>query len=520
MFKKIESILYVEDELLVQEELKDIIKEFSENIYLAKNGKEGLELFKKHKPKLVVSDIEMPKLSGIDMVKQIRKISSKTHIIFTTAFSDTKYFQEAIDLQVDGYLLKPIIVSKLVDKLKKTVENINIENELKQAYIDLVKQKQQAQEANNVKSQFLANISHEIRTPLNAIIGLIDILKEENKGRKTIEHLETVEVAEKSLKNIISDVLDISKIEKGKLEIENSVFDPLKQFLYLQKLYEPLAKEKNIDLKFELQGNLPEAIKSDPFKLNQIISNLLSNAIKFTSNKKSVVFKASFTLIDKKDFLSISVKDQGKGISKDKLEYIFEPFNQEDNSTTRVYGGTGLGLSISRTLVKLLGGELKVKSELNSGSEFYFKIPVKNENLNHQKNNHEKSFSFNGNKILLVEDNITNQAFMKLLFSKLEVDFDIANDGLEAVKMFEKNSYDLILMDQNMPNLSGIDATKKIREIERKTNKKNTPIVALTANAVVGDKQKFLDAGMDEYITKPLDKNKLLEVMKTTLNNY
>ncbi|MEA3499034.1 MAG: response regulator, partial [Campylobacterota bacterium] len=220
------------------------------------------------------------------------------------------------------------------------------------------------------------------------------------------------------------------------------------------------------------------------------------------------------------NLLNVSVKDEGIGIAKDKLSYIFEAFNQEDSSTTREYGGTGLGLSISNELVKLLGGELKVKSEVNIGSEFYFSIPITIGMELKRINKSVDIINFKDKKILLVEDNKANQMFMKVVLKKMSLKFEIANDGVEAVEMFKSdNSYDLVLMDENMPNLDGIGATQQILEYEEQNSLTHTPIIALTANALKGDRERFLDAGMDEYLTKPLDKIKLNEVFRNYLKN-
>jgi CheY-like chemotaxis protein len=215
----------------------------------------------------------------------------------------------------------------------------------------------------------------------------------------------------------------------------------------------------------------------------------------------------------------VSVKDEGKGIAKDKLKHIFEAFNQEDSSTTREFGGTGLGLSISSELVKLLGGELKVRSKINEGSEFYFSIPVTIDKEIKKDIQTNLDIDFSNIKLLLVEDNKSNQMFMNVILKKMKISFDIANDGVEAVEIFKKvhNQYDIILMDENMPNMNGIEATKQILKYEKEHNLKHTPIVALTANALKGDRERFLKAGMNEYLAKPLDKNKLKEILNKFL---
>jgi len=371
-------------------------------------------------------------------------------------------------------------------------------------------------EANKSKSQFLANMSHEIRTPLNAILGFVNILKDSEKDKEKLKYLNTINDSSKTLLGVINDILDLSKIESGKLDIDKIDFNPKKEFEVLLHLFDAQSKQKNISLILNIDSNIPSIINSDPLRIKQIISNLLSNAIKFTKDGKKVLVDINY----KNKLLNISIKDEGIGIAKDKLNHIFEPFNQEDSSTTRRFGGTGLGLSISRELINLLGGELKVKSEIGIGSEFYFSIPISigKESKEQISNSIKESSDFSNIKLLLVEDNKANQMFMKITFKKMNILFDIANDGIEAIDMFKNNTYDIIFMDENMPNMNGIEATKNILEIENRLNLKHTPIVALTANALKGDRERFLEAGMDEYMSKPLDKKELNYILNKLVN--
>ena len=360
------------------------------------------------------------------------------------------------------------------------------------------------------KSEFLANMSHEIRTPLNAVLGFIDLLKEETRGRKSATYVDIIDSSSKSLLKIIEDILDFSKIESGKLDIDKVDFNTKAEFEVITHLFDAKCSQKNISLVLNLDKNLPQTINTDPLRIKQIISNLLSNAIKFTSDGKKIIVNIDY---DNK-YLNISIKDEGIGITEDKQEHIFEAFNQEDSSTTRKYGGTGLGLSISNELVKLLGGELKVISTVDVGSEFYFSIPITMGKEFKIKTIDKEEIDFSNKKILLVEDNKANQMFMKVVFQKIKLEFDIANNGLEAIEIFNLNKYDAILMDENMPIMNGIEATKRILQIEKNENFNHTPIIALTANALKGDRERFLNAGMDEYLTKPVDKTNLIKILE------
>ena len=261
-------------------------------------------------------------------------------------------------------------------------------------------------------------------------------------------------------------------------------------------------------------------INSDPTRIKQIISNFISNAIKFTPEGKKVICNINYN--SKTEKLYIEVIDEGIGIPKEKLKTIFKPFSQADNSTTRKYGGTGLGLTITKNLIDLLRGKIKVESEVGKGSKFIVTIPAKKETLisekennkqENKKENEDKDIKFEG-KILLVEDNKANQLFTKVILKRLVIkEIDIANDGVEAIeKVKNNNNYNLILMDENMPNMNGIKATIEIRKMGIAT-----PIVAVTANALSGDKERFLNAGMSDYISKPINQDRIVEVFKKFL---
>jgi len=260
---------------------------------------------------------------------------------------------------------------------------------------------------------------------------------------------------------------------------------------------------------------LPTRITTDVLRLKQVISNLISNAIKFTPESKNIYLIISYA----QGKLSVCIEDEGIGIAAEAQTHIFDAFTQAETSTTRKFGGTGLGLAISSCLVKMLGGELKVSSCLGKGSRFYFSIPAPAQDLEQasKKTQHPEETinidkSLQGH-ILVVEDNKVNQMLMSAILKKSQLSFDIVGDGLQAISAFKEKHYDLILMDENMPNLNGIGATQQIRLFEQQQGKTATPIIALTANAMTGDRERFLQAGMNEHITKPINKSKLLQCM-------
>ena len=385
-------------------------------------------------------------------------------------------------------------------------ERIEILNKLQEA-------KEKADNASILKSRFLANMSHEIRTPMNGILGFIDILAKDERDEKRKELYGHIKNSGKTLLAIINDILDISKIESGKLLIESKEFESIELFDSVANLYEKLSDTKEIKFVYKKSNLLPSTFIGDNIRIKQVLLNFLSNALKFTQNNGEIIFTVSY----KDGCLKCSVEDNGNGIHKESLEKIFKDFEQEDISTTRKYGGTGLGLSISTKLVSLMKGKIEVESEFGKGSLFSFSIPleaVKSTKVEEKVAVTNKIISSYNGHVLIVEDNKTNQLLLSMLVDDLGITFDIADDGLISLDMIEKREYDIIFMDENMPNMNGIEATQEIKK--RDSKNKDTPVVAVTANALEGDRKRFLEAGMDAYISKPYDE----EDIKAVLQKY
>jgi two-component system, sensor histidine kinase len=359
-------------------------------------------------------------------------------------------------------------------------------------------------------------MSHEIRTPLNAIIGFVDILAEEETDKKKIDYLNIVQSSGNLLLNLINDILDFSKIESNKLDINKEVFQISDLYELMISYYTPSLNQKSLEFKTNLDKDLPIYLKSDFLRIKQILTNLLSNAIKFTPKDGKITFEIKYS--EDRESIEFSVDDTGIGIAPENHKKVFELFSQAETTTTKKFGGTGLGLSISAKLVELLDGEIGIQSQIGEGSRFYFTIPI----VDYDKNMISclKTKEENGDvpkklnlHVLVAEDNKANQKFMSIILKKLGLTFDIVSDGFEAMESFKVSKYDAILMDENMPNMSGIETTKKILEYEKENNLKHTIIVALTANALKGDRERFIEAGMDEYLTKPLNKHKLIDIL-------
>lgn len=374
-----------------------------------------------------------------------------------------------------------------------------------------------AKSAEKMKEQFLATMTHEIRTPLNAILGFVDLLKDGIKDLKYKRYIDTIDKSGKTLLSIINDVLDLAKVENGKMEVELISVNPSTLISDVSELFEISAYSKGINLVTHSDIELPHCIDTDPMRVKQILGNLVSNAIKFTDRGKSIYIYSKVN----REFIDISIEDEGIGVPESKQREIFNAYEQTDKSIARQYGGTGLGLSISYKLAKLLGGDLTLFSRYGSGSRFTLSIPIqkckdesKPKALESIK---DQDIKVQGD-ILIVDDNENSRIYMKILLEKLGLSIDIAKDGLEAIEYFQNRSYDLIFMDENMPNLSGIKTVKIIREQEIETTK-HTPIIALTATVVDSEDNIFLKSKMDGYLLKPIDKYRLNQILKKFLKD-
>jgi signal transduction histidine kinase len=381
--------------------------------------------------------------------------------------------------------------------------------------------------ANAAKSEFLANMSHEIRTPLNGIMGMTNLALDTKLTAEQAEYLETVKLSADALLSVISDILDFSKIEAGKIELEKIAFSLIDCIEGALKTIRFRANEKGLQLTCDIGAEVPSAVRGDPGRLRQVLLNLVGNAIKFTDEGEVGVKVLADVIEEKAVKFHFVVSDSGVGIAPDKADMIFESFNQADASTTRHYGGTGLGLTISRCLVGMMDGRLWVESELGVGSRFHFTARLITEENNVAVTQTPPSPAIliadplvtrcllrdtgdflRGLRILLAEDNRVNQKIAIRLLEKRGHHAVLAANGKEALEALAQGSFDLVLMDVHMPDMDGIEATMAIREKE-KTTGLHQPIIAMTALAMKGDRERCLAAGMDGYLTKPIDLQQL-----------
>ncbi len=523
------TVLYVEDSDAVRESTLDMLEEFFSNVDSAKNGEEGLQKYVKYYYDhnqyydLIITDINMPKMNGIEMSNSILQLNEDQMILVISAHSESDYLIQLIHMGISNFIPKPIeitlfqkVIFRILTSLqnKKTVKEQY--EEIQEINFNLVSAKEEAEQASHQKSQFLANMSHEIRTPLNAITGFISLLQEKETNTEKIKYLNVIQNSSDSLLQIISDILDISKIESGKFEITPVDFNPYDDLVTVAELFQAKATQKGVLLKIKYNHDMPKKLYGDALRIKQILANLLSNAVKFTPENAVVKCIVWY----KNGHLNIRVKDYGIGIPKEKQNHVFKSFSQAESSTVREYGGTGLGLTISAKLTEMLDGTLTLNSQEGQGSAFVLSLPIrrgreKERNPINKPSNH---LPVEGH-ILLVDDTETNRMFIGIVLDNARLTHETANNGLEAVEKFKNGKYDLILMDENMPKLNGTGATKAILEIEKQQKLEHTPIISLTANALKGDKERFLEAGMDDYLSKPVDPVSLINTLKKYLSN-
>ena len=368
----------------------------------------------------------------------------------------------------------------------------------------LIVDKENALNEAAAKSDFLAVMSHEIRTPLNGIIGCLNLLEDsEGLNKEHKEYIQTINYSSDHLLRIINDILDFSKIEAGKMSLEKIVFSVDDLLHSIKTLYIPVAAERGIEFLAPATG-LKYNLLGDPGRIRQIIINLVNNAIKFTS-KGHILLSTSVVETAQAHKLVIEIEDTGVGIKDDYLNLIFDSFTQEDSSVTRKFGGTGLGLSISRRLANMMGGDIQVTSVEGQGTRFTVELIVEISQDNIKSIDTSMVQKLKG-RILLVEDNLVNMMIASKILQNLDLEIETACNGLEAVEMFQRKQYDLILMDMMMPVMDGITATEKISRLSIN----HPPIVAMTANAFDEDKKRCFDAGMVGFITKPIKKESLI----------
>ncbi|MEA3444940.1 MAG: response regulator [Bacteroidota bacterium] len=509
------KILIVDDVKANIIKMKDALTEIDTYIIIGANsGKSGIAKAKAQKFDLILLDIVMPDIDGFEVCSELMAYAPTKNvpIIFLTSKNDADSIIRGFRSGAVDYILKPFSKEELQARVKVHVQ-------LKKTQEELIKAKEMAVVAAKAKSLFLANMSHEIRTPMNGIMGMIDMFYQTKLTDQQKEYLEIIDVSSENLLCIINDILDFSKIEAGQIEFESikfSVFDEVDEVL---KVLSFKAKEKNLSLQYDISNKIPKVLIGDPVRLKQILINLINNALKFTSKGGIQVFVELLEIDNENIKLKFRVVDTGIGISDEGKARLFKSFSQTDASVTRKFGGTGLGLAISKNLAKMMNGEIGVDSEEGKGATFWFTAEFKSSTQKEVIEEAKKSVE-SGNKqealsILVAEDNVINQRVARFNLERFGHTVQIAENGIEAIEKYKETHFDLVFMDIQMPEMDGIEATKEIRRIE---NEKGVdveiPIIAMTANTMKGDRENFLNAGLNDYIGKPFKADQLFNLLE------
>lgn len=524
------KILIVDDKPDNLVALQMILKDFDADIITSTSGNEALEKTIEHDFALALVDVQMPDMDGFEMVKLLRQVEKTRYlpVIFISAiYSEDQYLIQGIEAGAVDFIIKPFQPRILLGKVKVFLDlydqkkrlELEIQERIKtETYLLAVKQslleaKKKAEESDKLKTAFLANMSHEIRTPLTTIVGFAGLLAEDCLSRESKqEYVGYIYKSSESLIAIINDILDVAKIEAGQLKIEKAPFD---LNILMNEVFQTIqtkinVHEKNITLHLHIPEGEPIRLNTDEGRLRQILQNLLSNAFKFTTEGS-----IEFGYIIQDDNLEFFVQDTGIGIPEDKIELIFERFQKLENGHALNSSGTGLGLSIVKRLVEFLGGNISVTSSLNGGSLFSFSIPkdILQEEKEHtlEPERLPEKLNWSSKNLMIVEDEFSTYVLLESLLAATGIKLQWAKNGEEALSTIN-DDIDAVLMDINMPVMSGIEAFQELRKVN-----KNIPVIAQTAYAMDDEREHLAEIGFNGYITKPIVKTELLQVLNSFL---
>ncbi|MBF0288586.1 MAG: response regulator [SAR324 cluster bacterium] len=540
-------ILVVDDEPIVRDITTKWLKRTPHHIDSAIDGEDALEKWQNaigssHPYDLMIVDLNMPRMDGKSLIHHVRQKDQGISLIILTGYGELSDAYDFLEkYQISDFLNKPVEYSRqflfsvenALEKRRLYQQLSDYANSLESAYDSLKERSAElenavlaAQRASQAKSDFLANMSHEIRTPMNSILIMAELLEETTLNLDQQDYVGRLKNSGKSLLKLINNILDLSKIEAGMLETNIVPFNLEGLVTETVQMMAVKAREKNIKLISYIQPEVPLSVIGEPVHLQQVLINLLGNAIKFTQSGH-VRLEISSTETDEKSIRKFSfvIEDTGIGISSEQQKVIFDPFTQGESLTTRKYDGSGLGLAISKKLVEAAGGELRLKSQMGEGSIFFFELPFELRNLNKPNlvdsaSTAEKPIQLETSenalpilRILVAEDSTDNRFVIEKLLGTIPCLMEMAENGKEALEKFVSSRWDVVLMDMQMPEMNGYEATRAIRDWEEKQGVPPVPIIAVTAYALKDDQQKCFQAGCTAYLSKPLTKAMFLETV-------